>query len=118
MLNLLMLSRKIPKENTIYEPVPFAENHTSISRQRQTKNFTRHLYNNNYNVVFFLARSFAAYARLGSSADRRCTEVLRGPADRPVTQQMRKRTTKKQKNAKIAQKLTKNARFLQKNDKK
>ena len=69
-----------------------------------------YLYNNKCNMVFFLVRSFAADARLGPSADRRCTEVLRGPAVRPVTQQMRKRTTKKRK---IAQELTKSAPFLQ-----
>ena len=46
----------------------------------------------------FLVRAFASYARLGPSADRRRTEVLRGSAGRPVTQQMNKRTTKNDQN--------------------
>ena len=47
-----------------------------------------------YLLFSFLVRSFASYARLGPSADRRCTGVLRGSAVRPVTQQMNRRTTK------------------------
>ena len=58
-------------------------------------------------MVFFLVRSFAAYARLGPSANRRCTESTQKKAARPVTQQMRKRTTKKQKNAQELQRLRK-----------
>ena len=45
-------------------------------------------------INLFLARNFASYARLGPSANRRCTEVLRGLDGWPVTQQMSKRTAK------------------------
>ena len=49
----------------------------------------------------FLARNFASYTRLGPSANRRRTGVLRGLDGRTVTKQMSKRTTKNKKSTKM-----------------
>ena len=56
--------------------------------------------------------SFASYARLGPSANRRRALAHRGLAGRPVTQQMSKRTTKNKKSIRMEVKMQNKPNFM------